>query len=142
MGTLDRFITDVQDELRTISGINFVPEYPADSVPTYPFVPVMASDGNSDHHKNPGLSYWLHNVRVGLLAPREDININTQIILPKLEPIVEGLQKELLSSTSRFKPNISTFGVLNYVSGPIEWGGIMMLGFMIEITGVKIKNTL
>lgn len=138
MGTLDGFIGGVITELRTITGINFVPDDPVDNVASWPFAPVTAVNGSA--HQGPmGLVTFLHNVQVGLLGPRENITQINQILLPKLETIIQELYGKM--NAVGFT-DIMTFGDIDYIYGPIEWEGIDMFGLVFTIQNVKIENAL
>jgi hypothetical protein len=137
MGTLNGFINEVVAELQTIEGIMQASGL-VDKAATWPFVPVTASNGDIRQHGDGTVTY-LHNVQVGLLGTRQDIAVANEVILPKLETIVEALYEKMVASTNNFT-DIQTFGEMNYTFGPVDWGGVVMFGFILEITNVKIQN--
>jgi hypothetical protein len=109
-----------------------------DKAATWPFVPVTASSGNIRQHGDGTVTY-LHDVQVGLLGTRQDIGIANQVILPMMETTVEALYEKMVASSNNFT-DIQTFGAMNYTYGPVDWGGVVMFGFILEITNVKIQN--
>jgi hypothetical protein len=137
MGTLNGFINEVVAELQTIEGIMQASGL-VDKAATWPFVPVTASSGNIRQHGDGTVTY-LHDVQVGLLGTRQDIGIANQVILPMMETTVEALYEKMVASSNNFT-DIQTFGEMNYTFGPVDWGGVVMFGFILEITNVKIQN--
>jgi hypothetical protein len=37
--------------------------------------------------------------------------------------------------------NLSTFGIVEYTFGPLEWAGVQTLGVTYSITGLKVQTT-
>jgi hypothetical protein len=141
VGTLNQFIDDVIEELRTIPGVGQVPDDPVDSIASWPFVPVSASIGTSMQEPE-GMIKYQHDIQVGYLAPRERITIANQVVLPQLETVIEQLWTKHNDDVNGFRTNISTFVNIDYSYGPIEWEGIPMFGLLLDIKGIKIENAL
>ena len=140
MASLEGFIDGVITEMREVTGIKYVPDDPSPDPVNWPFSPVSAVSGRA--FQSPfGLVRYLHDVQIGLLAPHNDANEEeaNQIILPKLETIIEKLYTEHNAGTFT---DISTFADIDYTYGVIEWAGINFFGLILTIRDVKIQNTI
>lgn len=138
MATLQGFIDEVITVISSNSTvIDYVPDEVPLSIPDTPASPVWASSGSATGGDPAGQIKYLHNVRVGILGPLENMAMINDVFLPEYETITEAIQTKHDSGFT----NADTYGDMTYTYGPIEWAGVMLFGFLITIEDVKIRRT-
>ena len=131
-GALDELITVID----AVSGVNWAPADPPGNVPVGPTAVVYASTGRL-FTDTPETYRGLHNVEIALIMPEGTLPQQVQAMLPLLEPVVAAIITHRNGQTSS---HYSTFSDINYVFGPINWGGQLHTGFIFTIQDLKIRN--
>lgn len=137
MGTLQGFIDDVVTELRTVSGIKYVPGDIPSRLEKWPASPVWAVTG-ATRIEFEEVVHYTHEVRVGLLGPADDMHKISRVLTGKLEDVIENIYGKYAADGFS---DIDAMGDISYTFGPIEWAGSVQFGFLLTIHGVTITNT-
>lgn len=140
MATLQGALDELVTVLDAVTGVNYVPPDPPNSIPTGPTAVPYAS-GGSFGSETFGTYKGMHNPVIALVLPQGvSLSIANQVMLPLLEPTIDALYGHRNGVTSS---HYSTFTEINYTYGPIEWppDGRLLVGFLFTIRGLKIINT-
>ena len=138
MATLDGAITELIGVISGVSGIQVAPTSPAEQVTAYPAAFAYATSGRS-RNAPAGSTTDLHAVQIAVLMPLNDMGQATQTMLPLYEPMIAAL---INYRDNRTSSNFQTFGDITYTLGPIDWGGVVMYGYVLTLEEVKIQNVI
>lgn len=138
MATLEGFLDELIETVRTVSGIAFVPDDPPARLASHPAGVVWLTGGRSVIGP-PGVATYHHDVRVGLLTAIENTALANQRILPQIEPVIEAIWTRLAASLFL---NCQNIGDITYTYGPIQWADIWYFGAIVDLEEVKIQREL
>lgn len=144
MATLEGFLDELIGVVRVASGIRYAPDDPPSQIATTPAAIVWLLDSRVIGGPSTIVEYH-HTVRVGLLTTMQNIAVANQVILPRIEPVIEAIWQKLLAD--RFGGNVDGFGgnssqFATYTYGPVQWGEVWYFGAVIDLEDVKIQRTL
>lgn len=140
MATLDDAISEIQADIRAITGIRAAPDYAPEQMNVFPFSVVYPGSGEfiSDV---PGVMRGLHSITIELHIGRKDLPRDIQSAMPYVQSIPNKLLKAIATTAGdRFGSTIDTFSRITYEFGPLDWGATQTIGWRFHIEGVKIKN--
>lgn len=138
MATLEGFIDELIGVVRAASGIRYVPDDPPSALATGPAAVVWLTEGRSVMAP-PGVVTYHHGVRVGLLTAMQNIAVANQVILPRIETVIEAIWENLSSGGFTQCANIER---VTFTYGPVQWGDVWYFGAVIDLEEVKIQRTL
>lgn len=138
MATLKGFVDEVIAAVRTVDGIDYVPDEPQLAPQILPLSTVYGSSGRGRMAPVGMMTYW-HDVRVAFVGPLEELETVNDLISGKVEAIVEVVYTKLQNGNFTGIANIGDF---DYRFGPIDWGGIPVYGLMLDFREVKIQRNL
>jgi len=129
-------ISEIIDELQTISGIRRVPEEPPETNNSFPFAVVYPSFGDYNIGP-PELMRAIHSINIELHVARKDLPRDYTKVMDLIDTIPIELYKLLRTSGYTY---LATFGPISYTFGPLSWGGVDTLGVTYTMTEVKIQT--
>ena len=137
MASLEGFLDELIAVVRQASGIRYAPDDPPSQIAASPAAVVWLASGRNIMAP-PGVSTSHYGVRVALLTSMDNIATANQVILPRIETVVEAIWRGL---TAGRLSNCQNIGQILLSYGPVEWGGVWLFGATIDLEDVKIQRT-
>ena len=81
----------------------------------------------------------LHSINIELHIARQDLPRDYAKVMDLIDVIPWELMKKLKDGNFTA---LDTFGQINYIFGPLSWGGVDTLGVTYTMTNVKVKTTI
>lgn len=135
---LDDAIDEIIDELQTISGIRRVPDEPPEDNKAFPFAVVYPSTGLYEQIMTLEMRA-LHSINIELHIARQDLPRDYDKVMALIDVIPYELMKKLKDGNFTA---LDTFGTINYLFGPLSWGGVDTLGVTYTMKNVKVKTAI
>jgi hypothetical protein len=131
-------VSEIVDELQTISGIRRVPDEPPENNDQFPFAVVYPLTGL--YTQGPAqLMKGLHSVNIELHVSRKDLPRDFALVMSLIDEIPWQMMKRLNDGEWS---NLATIGVIEYTFGPLSWAGVETLGVTYTMTGVKVETAI
>jgi hypothetical protein len=138
MATLQEAISQIQAEVKGISGIREAPETPPDQINQFPFAICFARTG--EYRIGPaGVMTGIHTIVLELHVARKDLTRDVPTAMKYAKSIPLAIIAALFEGTLTA---IATLGTIRYEFGPLGWGGAETIGFRFYIDGVKTQDTI
>lgn len=139
---IESAITQIAAVVGAVSGIRQSPTFPNETQNVDPFCVTYFLDGRIEAGAI-GTKRNLMNIRVDLLAPKNDLPRDLAILTPLVDTISLALVGEVSGTGDRFGNTISTFDTLriNYISDT-DYAGVPMRGYSFVLENVKILVSL
>lgn len=126
-------IQALQDTVGAVSGIKKAPDYPPDSINSFPFAVAYPADGTWEVYA--GTTKALHTLVVEIHVARADLPAAVANVIG----YGDSVPKAILADTT-LGGTISTFSDITYEFGSLDWGETKTVGFRFRINGVKILS--
>jgi hypothetical protein len=138
MATLQEAISQIQAEVKGISGIREAPETPPESINQFPFAICFARTG--EYRIGPAqVMTGLHTIVLELHVARKDLTRDVPTAMKYAKSIPLTIMEALFEGTLTA---ISTLERIRYEFGPLNWGATETIGFRFYIEGVKTQDTI
>jgi hypothetical protein len=139
---IEAAVTAIAGIVANVSGIRQAPTYPNETQNVDPFAVTYFLDGRIEAGAI-GTKRNLINIRVDLLAPKNDLARDLAILTPLVDTVSLALVGQVSGTGQRFSNTISTFDTLriNYISD-VDYAGVPMRGYSFTMENVKILVSL
>lgn len=135
--TLAGFIDECLTVIRTVSGLNSIPDNPTNRPGNPPYATIYASTGLDK--QGPGAARTsLDGVTIAVLVPLTDMAAWIDLLLPLRETVPQALYDQLVGAGFTHTQN---FNEIECSLGPIDWGEVTMFGWLFTIREVNRLNT-
>ena len=139
MALLKAAVAEIIDELQTISGIRRVPDAPPEKNEDFPFTVVYPLTGYFNTLSTSEQMKGMHSINIELHVARKDLPQDFVQVMDLIDEIpyqIIKLRKDGLLTA------MATFGNIEYIFGPLSWGGVDTLGVTYTITEVKVERAI
>ena len=140
MATLNDAIIQVVRYARTLPGVREAPDYPPESLNSYPFVLGFAG-GGVWRFGPAGDKKGLHSITLELHVARKDLPKDVEKSMGFSDSIPNLLMSKLIND-NKWNNTIDTFDQISYTFGPLGWGNEPTLGFRFKIENIKMQSTI
>jgi len=136
MATLQEAISQIQAEIKAISGIREAPETPPESINQFPFALCFARTGEYTIGP-PEMMTGIHTIVLELHVARKDLTRDVPTAMKYAKSIPLAI---LVALMNRTLTAISTMERIRYEFGPLGWGGAETIGFRFYIENVMTQD--
>jgi hypothetical protein len=136
MATLQEAISQIQAEVKGISGIREAPETPPDQINQFPFAICFARTGEYTIGP-PEMMTGTHTIVLELHVARKDLTRD----VPAAMKYAKSIPLAILMAVMNHTPTaFATLERIRYEFGPLNWGATETIGFRFYIEGIMTQD--
>ena len=140
MALLKNTVTEIINELQTMSGIRYTPDSLVEnSNEQFPFAVVYPLTGYFNTLTTSAQMKGMHSINIELHIAREDLPRDFSTLMDLIDEIpyqIIKLRNDGLLS------HMATFGNIEYTFGEMYWAKVKTLGVIYTITEVKVERAI
>jgi hypothetical protein len=129
--------------VRSVSGINGVPDYPPDQIPERAFPFAVVYPGNGTHAFGvPGEKLYLGEFVIEVHVARKNLPAAVQGVIDYGDAVPAALMDDIVNGNILRTAGLDTFGSVQQTFGELDWGDMQTLGYRFILTDAKIRTNL
>jgi len=136
--TLKTFLDELIVVLRAVPGLAFVPDEPPEGIIQFPAAIVYVNNSRAELGPMNRVATYHHDINIAVLVGREHLPTSYQLAVPFIEPVTEAMLTALV--VDKVFTDFDNFTEFTYQFGPIDWGGVQYIGYLITMLNAKYRR--